>query len=121
MFKNDESAVSSILGSLSSIVLLLQLIMNVANSNNNRKNENNNNNNQNYNNNINEGVTVLLNEFQNMVTAMGTGMAVMGRELEGTRGPSLFRTHLDSMVRFLCEQCGGSENEIGFRRHQQRN
>ena len=81
--KSGGSAVSSILASLSSIVLLLQLIMNVANSNN-RKNENNNNNNQNNNNNINEGVTVLLNEFENMVTATGTGVAMMGRELDVT-------------------------------------
>ena len=79
MFKNDESAVSSILGSLSSIVLLLQLIMNVANSNNNRKNENNNNNNDNNNNNnINEGITLLLNEYTNEVMATGNGV---GREL----------------------------------------
>ena len=45
--------------------------MNVANSNNQRKNENNNNNNQNNNNNVNERVEVLLNEYENMVTATG--------------------------------------------------
>ena len=56
--------------------------MNIANNNNLRKNENNNNNNQNNNNNINEGVEVLLNEFENMVTAMGTGVAMMGRDME---------------------------------------
>ena len=56
--------------------------MNIANNNNQRKNENNNNNNQNNNNNINEGVEVLLNEFQNMVTAMGTGVPMMGRDIE---------------------------------------
>ena len=53
------------------LVLILQLIMNVANSNNQRKNENNNNNNQNNNNNVNERVEVLLNEYENMVTATG--------------------------------------------------
>ena len=52
-------------------MLILQLMMNVANSNNQRKNENNNNNNQNNNNNVNERVNVLLNEYENMVTAMG--------------------------------------------------
>ena len=46
-----------------------QLIMNVADSNNQRKNENNNNNNQNNNNNVNERVEVLLNEYENIVTA----------------------------------------------------
>ena len=94
---------SSILASLSSIVLMLQLIMNVANSNNNRKNENNNNNNQNNNNNINEGVTVLLNEFENMVTAMGTGVAMMGRGLDDvTDGqPSVLEMHLDSIISFM--------------------
>ena len=45
--------------------------MNVANSNNQRKNENNNNNNQNNNNNVNERVEVLLNEYENEVTATG--------------------------------------------------
>ena len=64
-------AASSILSSLSSVVLILQLIMNVANSNNQRKNENNNNNNQNNNNNVNERVEVLLNEYENEVTATG--------------------------------------------------
>ena len=60
------------------MVLMLQLIMNVANSNNNRKNENNNNNNDNNNNNINEGITVLLNEYTNNVMGMGMGV---GRQL----------------------------------------
>ena len=94
---------SSILASLSSIVLMLQLIMNVANSNNNRKNENNNNNNQNNNNNINEKVTVLLNEFENMVTAMGTGVAMMGRDLDEVTGleTSLFEMHWDSILSIL--------------------
>ena len=94
---------SSILASLSSIVLMLQLIMNVANSNNNRKNENNNNNNQNNNNNINEKVTVLLNEFENMVTAMGTGVAMMGRDLDEVTGvqTSLFELHWDSILSIL--------------------
>ena len=59
--------------------------MNVANNNNQRKNENNNNNNQNNNNNINEGVVVLLNEFENMVTASGTGVPMMGRKLRRNR------------------------------------
>ena len=59
--------------------------MNVANNNNQRKNENNNNNNQNNNNNINEGVVVLLNEFENMVTASGTGVPMMGRKLRRHR------------------------------------
>ena len=77
--QNDGSATSSILSSLSAITLLLQLIMNVANNNNNRKNENNNNDNNNNNNNVNEQVEVLLNEFENTVTAMGTGVAMMGR------------------------------------------
>ena len=100
--KSGGSAVSSILASLSSIVLLLQLIMNVANSNNNRKNENNNNNNQNNNNNINEGVTVLLNEFENMVTAMGTGVAMMGRELDVTEEQNnIFEMYLDSILSVL--------------------
>ena len=66
------------LTSLSSLVLMLQLIMNIANSNNNRKNENNNNNNDNNNNNINEGITLLLNEYTNEVMATGNGV---GREL----------------------------------------
>merc|ERR1712062_846558 len=79
--KNDGSAASSILSSLSAIVLILQLIMNVAVNNNNRKNENNQNNNQNNNNNINEGIDVLLNEFQNNVNIMGTGIPMMGRKL----------------------------------------
>ena len=94
---------SSILASLSSIVLMLQLIMNVANSNNNRKNENNNNNNQNNNNNINEKVTVLLNEFENMVTAMGTGVAMMGRDLDDGTGIeiSLLEMHWDSILSIL--------------------
>ena len=94
---------SSILASLSSIVLMLQLIMNVANSNNNRKNENNNNNNQNNNNNINEKVTVLLYEFENMVTAMGTGVAMMGRDLDEVTGvqTSLFELHWDSILSIL--------------------
>ena len=59
--------------------------MNVANNNNQRKNENNNNNNQNNNNNINEGVVVLLNEFENMVTASGTGVPMLGRKLRRHR------------------------------------
>lgn len=82
---------------------MLQLIMNVANSNNNRKNENNNNNNQNNNNNINEKVTVLLNEFENMVTAMGTGVAMMGRDLDEVTGvqTSLFELHWDSILSIL--------------------
>ena len=66
------------LTSLSSLVLMLQLIMNIANSNNNRKNENNNNNNDNNNNNINEGITLLLNEYTNEVMATGNGV---GRKL----------------------------------------
>ena len=66
------------LTSLSSLVLMLQLIMNIANSNNNRKNENNNNNNDNNNNNINEGITLLLNEYTNEVMATGNGV---GRDL----------------------------------------
>ena len=69
--KGEGGAASSILSSLSSMVLILQLIMNVANSNNQRKNENNNNNNQNNNNNVNERVNVLLNEYENTVMAMG--------------------------------------------------
>ena len=73
--------------------------MNVANSNNNRKNENNNNNNQNNNNNINEGVTVLLNEFENMVTAMGTGVAMMGRDLDVMEEEmGVLVLHLDSII-----------------------
>lgn len=103
--KSGGSAVSSILASLSSIVLLLQLIMNVSNSNNNRKNENNNNNNQNNNNNINEGVTVLLNEFENMVTATGTGVAMMGRELDVTEDQkSMIEMYLDSVFSILSPQ-----------------
>ena len=79
--------------------------MNVANSNNNRKNENNNNNNQNNNNNINEGVTVLLNEFENMVTAMGTGVAMMGRELDVTEEQNnIFEIYLDSILSVLTPQ-----------------
>ena len=54
------------------MVLLLQLIMNIANSNNNESNNNNNNNNDNNNNNINEGITVLLNEYTNDVMATGS-------------------------------------------------
>ena len=55
------------------MVLLLQLIMNIANSNNNESNNNNNNNNNdNNNNNINEGITVLLNEYTNDVMATGS-------------------------------------------------
>merc|ERR1711892_38983 len=69
--KDEGGAAASIMSSLSSLVLILQLIMNVANSNNQRKNENNNNNNQNNNNNVNERVNVLLNEYENEVTAMG--------------------------------------------------
>merc|ERR1711892_713187 len=62
--KDEGGAAASILSSLSSLVLILQLIMNVANSNNQRKNQNNNNN-------VNERVEVLLNEYENMVTATG--------------------------------------------------
>merc|ERR1711892_585553 len=62
--KDEGGAAASIMSSLSSLVLILQLIMNVANSNNQRKNENNNNN-------VNERVNVLLNEYENEVTAMG--------------------------------------------------
>ena len=69
--QDEGGAAASILSSLSSLVLILQLIMNISNSNNQRKNENNNNNNQNNNNNVNERVNVLLNEYENMVTAMG--------------------------------------------------
>ena len=57
------------------------MIINVAVNNNNRKNENNQNNNNNNNNNINEGIDVLLNEFQNNVNIMGTGVPMMGRKL----------------------------------------
>ena len=77
------------------------MIMNVANNNNLRKNENNNNNNQNNNNNINEGVEVLLNEFENSVTAMGTGMAVMGRSDDDTEDTDILHLHLDSISNAL--------------------
>ena len=75
--------------------------MNVANNNNQRKNENNNNNNQNNNNNINEGVVVLLNEFENMVTASGTGVPMMGRKLRRHRvdmTPGHLNLHLHSLI-----------------------
>ena len=75
--------------------------MNVANNNNQRKNENNNNNNQNNNNNINEGVVVLLNEFENMVTASGTGVPMMGRKLRRhgvDTTPGHLPLHLHSLI-----------------------
>lgn len=93
---------SSLLSSLSAIVLLLQMIMNVSNNNNLRKNENNNNNNQNNNNNINEGIDVLLNEFQNMVTAMGTGVpAGGGRSFKSAKTTFLPNVLIDSLIQYL--------------------
>ena len=41
--------------------------------------------NNNNNNNVNEGIDVLLNEFENNVNIMGTGVPMMGRKL--LRGP----------------------------------
>ena len=78
--------------------------MNVANNNNQRKNENNDNNNQNNNNNINEGVVVLLNEFENMVTASGTGVPLLGRKLRrhgvvvADMTPGHLPLHLHSLI-----------------------
>lgn len=43
--EEESSATSGVLGFLSAIVLVVQLIMNIANNNNNNKNDNNNNNN----------------------------------------------------------------------------
>ena len=78
--------------------------MNVANNNNNRKNENNNNNNQNNNNNINEGIEVVLNEFQNMVTAMGTGMTMMGRDLDLHTHNNIVSLHFQSLTNAVTQQ-----------------
>ena len=76
--------------------------MNVANNNNNRKNENNNNDNNNNNNNVNEQVEVLLNEFQNMVTAMGTGMAVGGgRRRKFSNSNTILDLHLSSVLEII--------------------
>ena len=83
-------------------MLLLQFIMNVANNNNNRKNENNNNDNNNNNNNVNEQVEVLLNEFQNMVTAMGTGMPAGGRRIRKfSNSNSILDLHLLSGLEII--------------------
>merc|ERR1712013_808976 len=77
--RNDGASVTAILNTLSSMVLVLQMVFNIANSNNNgnKKNENNQNNNNNNNVETFDNIFVSMNENESMAMMM----MMLGRHL----------------------------------------
>ena len=70
--RNDGASVTAILNTLSSIVLVLQMVFNIANANNNENKKNENNQNNNNNNNVEQfnNVIVSMNENESMDVMM---------------------------------------------------
>eukprot|EP00090_Calanus_glacialis_P030653 TRINITY_DN49673_c0_g1_i1.p1 TRINITY_DN49673_c0_g1~~TRINITY_DN49673_c0_g1_i1.p1 ORF type:complete len:145 (+),score=42.48 TRINITY_DN49673_c0_g1_i1:48-482(+) len=68
--RNDGASVNAILTTLSSMVLVLQMVLNISNSNNNenKKNENNQNNNNNNNVETFDNIFISMNENESMAT-----------------------------------------------------
>ena len=72
--RDPGTAMNGVMTTLSSMVLTVHLIMNIANANNNNNNNNNNDNNDNNNNNVWQGQLVAQSEFDNDYGTMAMGM-----------------------------------------------
>lgn len=72
--KEDGHALNGVMSTMSAIVLVMHLILNVSNANNNNNNNNNNDNNDNNNNNVFVGQLVAESEFDNDYGTMTIGM-----------------------------------------------
>ena len=72
--KEEGHAMNGVMSTMSAIVLVMHLILNVSNANNNNNNNNNNDNNDNNNNNVFIGQLVAESEFDNDYGTMTVGM-----------------------------------------------
>ena len=104
--QGEDDAAISVFGLLSSVLLSMQLIMNIINSNNNNNNNNNNDNNDNNNNNMNDNsmvMTMVTNTNMNSGRKKRRTLNLFGKDLTLSR--ELQRSSLPTMNDETLEYC----------------